>query len=88
MLLRTTVRTEVGSSLGELRATVPAEVSGFIRQLRAAVWAEVGGSVGELRVTVWAKLLFIGTLRGCLGALLFPIVYLLALLFYPPALFV
>ena len=68
-LLRTAVRTEVGSLVGKLRAAVRTEVDSFVGKLRAAVRTEAGSFVGELRTAVRAKPLFFGTFLGQCGVL-------------------
>ena len=68
-LLRTAVRTEVGSLVGKLRTAVRTKVDGFVGKLRAAVRTEVGRFVGELRAAVRAKPLFFGTFLGQCGVL-------------------
>ncbi len=68
-LLRTAVRTEVGSLVGKLRAAVRTEVDSFVGKLRATVRTEVGRFVGELRAAVRAKPLFFGTFLGQCGVL-------------------
>ena len=68
-LLRTAVRTEVGSLVGKLRAAVRTEVDSFVGKLRAAVRTEAGSFVGELRPAVRAKPLFFGTFLGQCGVL-------------------
>jgi len=68
-LLRTAVRTEVGSLVGKLRAAVRTEVDSFVGKLRAAVRTEAGSFVGKLRTAVRAKPLFFGTFLGQCGVL-------------------
>ena len=67
LLLRPTVRTEVGGLLGKLRTALRTEVAPFVGEFRAAVRAEVGGFVGELHAAVRTKPLFFGTLLGQCG---------------------
>ena len=68
-LLRTAVRTELGSLVGKLRTAVRTEGDSFVGKLRAAARTEVGSFVGELRAAVRAKPLFFGTFLGQCGVL-------------------